>query len=158
MGKHNGKSRSTGLKVGAALANRSKKVRQTCPTERLQASSNGRRLRCSKHFRDDLRMLCPETTCTQQIQNQTQQAWWKPTTSIPSSRWQVCSGRPESFYLPEVLNRSSSAFIGQAELADRDFSAQRGETVVLSTGEKPNADDHEKAAARRAAELRNQHR
>ena len=26
MGKHNGKSRSTGLKVGAALANRAKKV------------------------------------------------------------------------------------------------------------------------------------
>ena len=27
MGKHNGKSRSSGLKVGAALANRAKKVR-----------------------------------------------------------------------------------------------------------------------------------
>lgn len=57
-----------------------------------------------------------------------------------------------------MLNRSPGALLGQAELADRDFSAQRGETVVLSTGEKPNVDDHEKAAARRAAELRNQHR
>jgi hypothetical protein len=28
MGKHNGKARSTGLKVGAALANRAKKVSQ----------------------------------------------------------------------------------------------------------------------------------
>ena len=30
MGKHNGKSRNSGLKVGAALANRAKKVCAAC--------------------------------------------------------------------------------------------------------------------------------
>ena len=46
----------------------------------------------------------------------------------------------------------------QAELADRDFTAQRGQGVVLSAGEQQQPDSQQSAAERRAAELRNQHR
>ncbi len=51
-----------------------------------------------------------------------------------------------------------SKFPAQAELADRDFSAQRGNGVVLSTGEHTKNDSQQGTAERRAAELRNQHR
>ncbi|KAK9862042.1 hypothetical protein WJX84_003960 [Apatococcus fuscideae] len=106
MGKHNGKARSAGLKVGAALANRSKKGR--------------------------------------------------PQDAMPRNHLYTTDPKPDPTSMVETNDLNT--FLQMAELADRDFSAQRGETVVLSTGEKPNVDDHEKASARRAAELRNQHR
>ncbi|KAK9853909.1 hypothetical protein WJX84_010460 [Apatococcus fuscideae] len=106
MGKHNGKARSQGLKVGAALANRSKKGRPQDPT--------------------------------------------------PRNHLYTTDPKPDPTSMVETNDLNT--FLQLAELADRDFSAQRGEVHVLSTGEQPKVDSQQKAAERRAAEIRNQHR
>lgn len=47
----------------------------------------------------------------------------------------------------------------QADLAGRDFAAQRGDTVVVSTGAVPTALDQQRSAVKRKeAEQRNSHR
>ncbi|KAK9821718.1 hypothetical protein WJX81_002790 [Elliptochloris bilobata] len=107
MGKHNGKSRSSGLKVGAALANRAKKGGMT---------KGGN----ADHF--------------------------KHTTDTAPAMQSVL----EANDLNELMT--------MAELTDRDFAAERGEAVVISTGAVDAKEEARTAQDRAAAEARNSHR
>ena len=57
-----------------------------------------------------------------------------------------------------AASRSGKLVCLQADLSGRDFAAQRGEAVVISTGGVNPVDLQRSAAERREAEQRNQHR
>ncbi|KAK9803238.1 hypothetical protein WJX73_008324 [Symbiochloris irregularis] len=112
MGKHNGKARPSGVRVGAALANRAKAGAHNSSRPRSAADRN-------------------------------------LYTTDPQAHPQLASN---------LENSDLGELMEMAELADRDFTAQRGDVVVISTGA-PNPIDQQRVAAhRREAEERNKDR
>ncbi|GFR44328.1 hypothetical protein Agub_g5541, partial [Astrephomene gubernaculifera] len=113
MGRHNGKARKGGERVGALLAAKNKK---TAPTTQAAIS-----------------------------------AAFKHTTDAGPGR-----------NMQSVLDRNDlDELMALADLADRDFTAERGQAVVISMGASGVVDPREEAAAAEAraeAEARNAHR
>ncbi|CAL5227407.1 g10365 [Coccomyxa viridis] len=105
MGKHNGKARAAGLKVGGALANRHK---------------------------------------------------GGPGKSGTSSRLHTTEQPPAMVSVLEANDLTE--MMSMAELAERDFAADRGEVIVISTGAVEGKVDVVSAQERKAAEDKNRHK
>jgi large subunit GTPase 1 len=107
MGKHNGKSRRTGLSVGGALVNKARKDGRTgTPASYLYTTENG----------------------------------------------------PKNNMQSIIENNDLEEMLSMAELAERDFAAERTQVVVVSTGAVEGRDAERAAEDRAEAESRHRHR
>ena len=146
MGKHNGKARKSGLSVGSALVNRAKRDGRTgsaaayLHTTEVQVKNNMQSVIES----NDLEEMMAMVRRTQHNKCAANPPPQKPPPVSPPQ--------------PPPQPPLTPAACPQADLAGKDFTAEKEHVIVISTGAVANVDHERVAAERREAEDRNRHR
>lgn len=164
MGKHNGKARKSGLTVGSALVNKARREGRTggaaafLHTTDLEGPKKNMQSVIESNDLDEMMAMVGGSGMSFAVPSG---HWPRSFCGCTFCRPSACHTTARSHSRRSTVCRQPSQLrppSTQADLAGKDFTAEKEHVIVISTGAVAAVDHERLAAERKAAEDRNRHR